>query len=85
MAPDLGHNECAALEDAVVLGQHIGDLVLNKRHVVGESTCLAFEKSAEKRRWRTVGMVVLSTFLCGFVEQSGCGFFYGVLKEDYGV
>lgn len=70
MAPDLGQNECAALEDAVVLG--------------GESSCLAFEKYAEKRRWRAVGMMVLSTFLCGFVEQSGCGF-YGVFKEDYGV
>jgi hypothetical protein len=30
MTPDLGQNECAALEDAVVLGQQIGELIASK-------------------------------------------------------
>ena len=30
MTPDLGQNECAVLEDAVVLGQQIGELITSK-------------------------------------------------------
>ncbi|KAL5555760.1 hypothetical protein UlMin_037996, partial [Ulmus minor] len=75
VAPDLGQNECAALEDAVVMGQHIGDLLLHKRLVLGVGVGIreAFGKYVEKRKWRATGLMVMSSFLFGFVEQGGNG------------
>ena len=45
MTPDLGQGGCSALEDAVVLGRHIGNLIIkNKKLVAGDQVAEALEK-----------------------------------------
>ena len=65
VAPDLGQNECAALEDAVVLAQQIG--VLGKgEFMAGEEVSRAFRRYADQRWWGTAGFVALcsSVLIC---------------------
>ncbi|PON83516.1 FAD/NAD(P)-binding domain containing protein [Trema orientale] len=73
MAPDLGQNECAAFEDAVVLAQHIGDpgLRCNRGFMAGEGLSRALGRYADQRRRRTAGLMALSSTVRGLVEQGG--------------
>ena len=49
MTPDLGQGGCSALEDAVVLSRHIGNLIIkNKKLVAGDQVAEALEKVLRK-------------------------------------
>ena len=46
MTPNLGQNECAALEDVVVLGQQFGELVFQRSRLVPLEVAQALTKYA---------------------------------------
>ena len=60
MTPDLGLNECAALEDAVVLGQQFGELIAQRSRLVPLEVAQALTKHAQKRRWRAARLIATS-------------------------
>uniref|UniRef100_A0A2N9HJC5 FAD-binding domain-containing protein n=1 Tax=Fagus sylvatica TaxID=28930 RepID=A0A2N9HJC5_FAGSY len=81
MTPDLGQGGCLALEDAVVLGRHIGDLIIrNKKLVAGDQMAEALEKYVKERRWRAAGLITRS-YLSGWVQQDGSGWLMKFLRD----
>lgn len=80
MTPDLGQNECAALEDAVVLGQQLGGLIARKTGLVPEEVAGALERYAKKRRWRAAGLIT-SSYLSGWVQLGGFGWLMKFLRD----
>ncbi|KAL5555770.1 hypothetical protein UlMin_038006 [Ulmus minor] len=71
MTPNLGQGGCAALEDAVVLGRHIGNSFLqNGRIIVPTEMCRAIEKYVEERKWRATWLIV-GSYLRGWVQDGG--------------
>ncbi|MCL7035525.1 hypothetical protein MKW94_005928 [Papaver nudicaule] len=73
MTPDLGQGGCAALEDAVVLGRHIGNSYI--RH--GGKLCdrdleTELKMYVKERRWRSASLISASYF-AGWVQQGGSG------------
>ncbi|KAB1220070.1 FAD-dependent urate hydroxylase [Morella rubra] len=81
MTPDLGQGGCSALEDAVVLGRHIGDLIIrNKRPVAGDQLAEAFRRYANERRWRVAGLITAS-YLSGWVQVNNSGWLMKFLRD----
>jgi 2-polyprenyl-6-methoxyphenol hydroxylase-like FAD-dependent oxidoreductase len=80
MTPDLGQNECAALEDAVVLGQQIGELIASKASLGPTEVAQALAKYAQKRRWRAAGLIA-SSFVSGWVQLGGPGWLMKFLRD----
>ena len=59
MTPDLGQGGCSALEDAVVLGRHIGNLIIkNKKLVAGNQVAKDLERYFKERKWRAAGLII---------------------------
>ncbi|KAI3936197.1 hypothetical protein MKW92_039626 [Papaver armeniacum] len=64
---------CAALEDAVVLGRHIGNSYIRNGGMISEEDLeVEIEMYVKERRWRTAGLITAS-YLSGWVQQSGSG------------
>ncbi len=80
MTPDLGQNECAALEDAVVLGQQIGELIASKASFGPKEVAQALAKYAQKRRWCAAGLIAIS-FVSGWVQLGGPGWLMKFLRD----
>ena len=80
MTPDLGRKECAALEDAVVLGQQIGELIASKASLGPTEVAQALAKYAQKRRWRAAGLIA-SSFVSGWVQLGGPGWLMKFLRD----
>ncbi|KAB1210326.1 FAD-dependent urate hydroxylase [Morella rubra] len=81
MTPDMGQGGCSALEDAVVLGRHIGDSIIrNTRLVAGDQMAGALKSYAEERRWRAAGLIT-GSYLSGWVQQEGSGWFTKFLRD----
>ncbi|XP_059431448.1 monooxygenase 3-like [Corylus avellana] len=80
MTPDLGQNECAALEEALVLGQQLGGLITQKTGLVPAAVARAFERYAKKRRWRAAGLITTS-YLSGWVQLGGFGWHMKFLRD----
>ncbi|KAG2716382.1 hypothetical protein I3760_03G123500 [Carya illinoinensis] len=81
MIPELGQGGCAALEDAVVLGRHIGNLIIrNKRLVAGEPLAGALERYTKERRWRVASLITVS-YLSGWVQQDGSGWWMKFFRD----
>ena len=81
MTPDLGQGGCLALEDAVVLGRHIGDLIIrNKMLVAGDQVAESLEKYGKERRWRAAGLITCS-YLAGWVQQDGSRWLMKFLRD----
>lgn len=75
MTPDLGQNEGTALEEAVVLGQELGGLLITRKTgLVPEEVARALERYVKKRRWRAAGLIT-SSYLSGWVQLGGSGWF----------
>ncbi|KAL5753934.1 hypothetical protein ACOSP7_022154 [Xanthoceras sorbifolium] len=80
MTPDLAQGGGAALEDAVVLGQHIGkSLIKNGRLVPGE-IAEALDGYVKERRWR-VTWLVIGSYLSGWVQKGGSKWWMRILRE----
>ncbi|KAG9444270.1 hypothetical protein H6P81_015610 [Aristolochia fimbriata] len=85
MTSDLGQGGCVALEDAVVLAQKIAaltrrqgeeDAILMMDHSVGE----AFQRYVKERKWR-LAWVITGSFLTGWIQTSGTGWFVRLVRE----
>ncbi|XP_062106252.1 monooxygenase 2-like isoform X2 [Humulus lupulus] len=70
MTPDLGQGGCSALEDAVVLGRHIGACVAQNGGLVPRAMVKALSNYAEERRWRATWLIT-GSFLSGWVQHGG--------------
>nr|POE61896.1 zeaxanthin epoxidase, chloroplastic [Quercus suber] len=82
MTPDLGQGGCSALEDAVVLGRHIGNLIIkNKKLVAGDQVAEALERYVKERKWR-VAKLIVGAYLAGWVQQDGSGWFMKFLRDS---
>ncbi|GMN33328.1 hypothetical protein TIFTF001_004096 [Ficus carica] len=70
MTPDLGHGGCSALEDAVVLGRHIGTSFIQNGGLVPSEMPRVLANYVAERRWRGVWLITGSYF-SGWVQQGG--------------
>ncbi|KAK9271786.1 hypothetical protein L1049_002150 [Liquidambar formosana] len=86
MTPDLGQGGCAALEDAVVLGRHIGESCIQNGGLKPAEVARAIDGYVKARRWRAATLIT-GSFLSGWVQQDGSSWmksfrdwiFYGLL------
>ncbi|XP_043817061.1 monooxygenase 2-like [Manihot esculenta] len=71
MTSDLAQGGCSALEDAVVLGRHIGDsFIKNGGVLVPEDMARAIDGYVKERKWRAA-MLITGSYLSGWVQQVG--------------
>ncbi|KAK9949996.1 hypothetical protein M0R45_005503 [Rubus argutus] len=81
MTPDLAQGGGSALEDAVVLGRHIGkSFVRNGRVLVPKEMAAAIEKYVEERRW-PVALLIAGSYISGWVQQAGSGWGLKFLRD----
>ncbi|KAL3721546.1 hypothetical protein ACJRO7_033960 [Eucalyptus globulus] len=86
MTPDLGQGGCSALEDAVVLGRHLGDSISKHGKLETQYIGLAIGRYAKERRLRAATLVTAS-YLSGWLQEDGSSrimrflrvVFYGLL------
>ncbi|KAH7671245.1 Kynurenine 3-monooxygenase and related flavoprotein monooxygenases protein [Dioscorea alata] len=71
MTPDLAQGGCAALEDAVVLARCLATSVGN--------VAKDLERYVKERRWRVAGLIT-GAFFSGWVQQSGSGWSWWLVK-----
>ncbi|KAK0604185.1 hypothetical protein LWI29_012899 [Acer saccharum] len=81
MTPDIGQGGCSALEDAVVLGRHIGEVLSTKNGKldsmdIGE----AIDGYVKERRWR-VTWLVAGSYLSGWAQQGGSNWWMKFLRD----
>lgn len=76
MTPDLGQGGCSALEDAIVLGRHIANSLVEHGKIVPG----AIRGYVEERRWRAAGLITASYF-SGWVQQEESLWFMKFLKD----
>ncbi|RAL40881.1 hypothetical protein DM860_008579 [Cuscuta australis] len=77
--PDLGQGGGMALEDAVVLGRHIGNVTGPDGTLMPEGVSRALTNYVEERRWRAA-WVIAASFVSGWVQQDGSGWFMKFLR-----
>ncbi|VFQ58514.1 unnamed protein product [Cuscuta campestris] len=77
--PDLGQGGGMALEDAVVLGCHIGNVTGPDGTLTPEGVSRALTNYVEERRWRAA-WVIAASFVSGWVQQDGSGWFMKFLR-----
>ncbi|KAI3836342.1 hypothetical protein MKW92_046062 [Papaver armeniacum] len=71
MTPDLGQGGCSALEDAVVLGRHIGNsFIRNGGTLSQEDLEVEIGMYVKERRFRTAGLIT-GSYISGWVQQGG--------------
>ncbi|KAF2284345.1 hypothetical protein GH714_021015 [Hevea brasiliensis] len=71
MTPDLAQGACSALEDAVVLGRHIGNsFIKNGRLLVPEDMARALDGYVKERRWRAATLIT-GAYLSRWMQQGG--------------
>nr|ATL77043.1 zeaxanthin epoxidase [Phellodendron amurense] len=83
MTPDLGQGGCSALEDAVVLGRHIGNsFIKNKRLVTtGDNNVgQAIDEYVKERKWRVTGLIT-GSYLSGWVQNGGSKWWMKFLRD----
>jgi 2-polyprenyl-6-methoxyphenol hydroxylase-like FAD-dependent oxidoreductase len=69
MTPDLGNGGGTSLEDAVVLGRHIGNSIINNGGlIVPGDMAKAIDDYVKERRWRA-SMLVTASYLSGRMQQ----------------
>ncbi|EXB36912.1 3-hydroxybenzoate 6-hydroxylase 1 [Morus notabilis] len=70
MTPDLAQGGCSALEDAVVLGRHIGTSFIKNGGLVPSEVPKVLANYVEERRWRAV-LLIIGSYFSGWVQQGG--------------
>ncbi|KAM5587760.1 monooxygenase 2-like [Rosa sericea] len=82
MTPDLAQGGCSALEDAVILGRHIGTSFVQNGHVlVPKEISEVLGKYVEERRWR-VTLLITGSYIAGWVQQGGSGWGMKFLRDS---
>ncbi|KAI3966607.1 hypothetical protein MKX01_011405 [Papaver californicum] len=73
MTPDLGQGGCSALEDAVVLGRHIGNSYIRNGGMLSQEDLeVKIGMYVKERRFRTAGLIT-GSYISGWVQQGGGG------------
>ncbi|ERN12989.1 hypothetical protein AMTR_s00040p00066920 [Amborella trichopoda] len=67
MTRDLAQGGCSALEDAVVLGRHLGGVFLKKHKFEGKEVEVSFKNYVKERKWRAAGLI-LGSLLSRWVQ-----------------
>ncbi|CAL5371849.1 unnamed protein product [Camellia sinensis] len=81
MTPDLGQGGCSALEDAVALGQNIGESCIRNGKFVPEGANKAIDGYVKERRWRAAELITAS-YLSGWVlQQYGSGWWMQFIRD----
>uniref|UniRef100_A0A6N2MDL0 FAD-binding domain-containing protein n=1 Tax=Salix viminalis TaxID=40686 RepID=A0A6N2MDL0_SALVM len=71
MTPDLGQGGGSSLEDAVVLGRHIGNSIIkNGGQFVEGDMAKAIDDYVKERRWRGA-LLVTGSYFSGWIQQGG--------------
>ncbi|GAV63452.1 FAD_binding_3 domain-containing protein [Cephalotus follicularis] len=68
MTPDLGQGGGSALEDAVVLGRHIGLSFVQNGRIVPKEMPQALQGYLKERKWRVAGLIT-GSYLSGWVQE----------------
>ncbi|CAK7337558.1 unnamed protein product [Dovyalis caffra] len=80
MTPDLGQGGGSALEDAVVLGRHIGNSVMKNRGIVPGDMAKAIDDYVKERRWRAAWLII-GSYLSGWLQQDGAKWWTKILRD----
>ncbi|KAJ9703938.1 hypothetical protein PVL29_005284 [Vitis rotundifolia] len=80
MTPDLGQGGCSALEDAVVLGRHIGNSFIDNGRLVRGAVAGAIEGYVKERRWRTTRLIT-GSYLSGLAQSGGDGWLMKLFRD----
>jgi len=81
MTPDLGQGGGSSLEDAVVLGRHIGNSVINNGGlIVPGEMAKAIDDYVKERRWRAA-FLVTGSYLAGWVQLGGDKWWMKFLRD----
>ncbi|KAL3564765.1 hypothetical protein D5086_032811 [Populus alba] len=81
MTPDLGQGGGSSLEDAVVLGRHIGNSVINNGGlIVPGDMDKAIDDYVKERRWRAA-FLVTGSYLVGWVQLGGDKWWVKFLRD----
>ncbi|CBI37629.3 hypothetical protein VitviT2T_005833 [Vitis vinifera] len=80
MTPDLGQGGCSALEDAVVLGRHIGNSFIDNGRLVPGAVAGAIEGYVKERRWRTTGLIT-GSYISGWAQLGGDGWLMKLFRD----
>ncbi|KAI4365499.1 hypothetical protein MLD38_021479 [Melastoma candidum] len=79
MTPDLGQGGGLALEDAVVLGRHIGFTVAAPGKLDGKKVGQALRGYVRERWWRAAA-VITGSYVSGWVQGGGTNWFTRLLR-----
>ncbi|XP_043719640.1 monooxygenase 2-like [Telopea speciosissima] len=80
MTPELAQGGGSALEDAVVLGRHLGNSFLsNGRILAVDQAAKAIEGYVKERRWRGASLIT-GSYISGWVQERGSSSFLNFLK-----
>ncbi|KAJ0097197.1 hypothetical protein Patl1_27745 [Pistacia atlantica] len=82
MTPDLGQGGCSALEDAVVLGRHIGNSLIKNRGLVPGEIAQALNGYVQERKWR-VTWLVIGAYFSGWIQQGGTNWWMKFLRDVF--
>jgi 2-polyprenyl-6-methoxyphenol hydroxylase-like FAD-dependent oxidoreductase len=81
MTPDLGQGGGSSLEDAVVLGRHVGNSVINNGGlIVPGDMAKAIDDYVKERRWRAA-FLVTGSYLSGWVQLGGDKWWMKFLRD----
>ena len=80
MTPDLGQGGCSALEDAVVLGRHIGKSYIDNGKLVPSAVAGALEGYVKERRWRAAWLIT-GSYLSGWAQLGGEGWLMKMFRD----
>ncbi|KAJ8769628.1 hypothetical protein K2173_005231 [Erythroxylum novogranatense] len=81
MTPDLGQGGCSALEDAVVLGRHIGNSLIENGRLAPKDVVRALDGYVRERRWRAAALITAS-YISGRVQQGGDRWWMKYLRDS---
>ncbi|KAB5520772.1 hypothetical protein DKX38_025091 [Salix brachista] len=81
MTPDLGQGGGSSLEDAVVLGRHIGNSIIKNGGLFVEGDMAkAIDDYVKERRWRGA-LLVTGSYLSGWIQQGGAKWWEKFLRD----
>ncbi|KAJ6754723.1 FAD/NAD(P)-BINDING OXIDOREDUCTASE FAMILY PROTEIN [Salix purpurea] len=81
MTPELGQGGGSSLEDAVVLGRHIGNSIIkNGGQFVEGDMAKAIDDYVKERRWRAA-LLVTGSYLSGWIQHGGAKWWERFFKD----
>uniref|UniRef100_A0A6N2MRE8 FAD-binding domain-containing protein n=1 Tax=Salix viminalis TaxID=40686 RepID=A0A6N2MRE8_SALVM len=81
MTPELGQGGGSSLEDAVVLGRHIGNSIIkNGGQFVEGDMAKAIDDYVKERRWRAA-LLVTGSYLSGWIQLGGAKWWEKFLRD----